>query len=269
MDLAALFIGVGNMGGALVRGLRVGDQATAAPVQLIDKNSDRWREFEGQAGVTCMNSIPGGVISNQVIVICVKPQDFRSVAAELRGRIHPHLVVSILAGLTIDDLASALNFEGAIVRAMPNVPATVHAAATAMAANPQCGANHLKLAEKLFQGVGRSWWVEERCMDAVTGLSGSGPAFLFLIMEALVDGGVKSGLPRPLAKDLMIQTVLGSAKLAADSSEHFAALKDSVTTPGGTAIHGLREMEAASIRAGLMDAVAAASERSRILRERR
>jgi pyrroline-5-carboxylate reductase len=270
MNSDVLFIGVGNMGGALVRGLRREGAQKAATVHLVDKNLSRLDEFKGSNSVVCSAAIPEGPIENQVVVLCVKPQDFKAVAGEIRSRIHAQaVVVSILAGLTIDDLASALNFEGAIVRAMPNVPATVHAAATAMSANPQCSTGHLKLAESLFQGVGKFWWVEERLMDAVTGLSGSGPAFLFLMMEALVDGGVKAGLPRPLAKELVIQTVLGAAVQASASSEHFAALKDSVTTPGGTAIHGLREMESAGIRAGLIDAVGAAAERSRILRERR
>jgi pyrroline-5-carboxylate reductase len=189
------------------------------------------------------------------------------VLATLDGDRARPLWISIAAGVTLDRLKAALSGQARIVRAMPNTPAQVHAGATAFCANGLAREEDRAAVRALFAAVGTVWEApNEELLDAVTGLSGSGPAYVFVILEALADAGVRVGLPRDAAQQLAAQTVLGSAKLVLESGRHPAQLKDQVTSPGGTTIAGLEKLEAAGLRAALYEAVAAATARARELR---
>jgi pyrroline-5-carboxylate reductase len=182
---------------------------------------------------------------------------------EIRPRIQPHhLVISIAAGITIKQIADALGSERRIIRVMPNTPCLVGASASAFAASPQATAADVHLVQDLLNRVGRAVQVPEKLLDAVTGLSGSGPAFVAVMIEALSDGGVRMGLPRDLATMLAAQTLLGSAKLLLETGMHPGQLKDMVASPAGTTIAGLHALEQGGLRAALMDAVEAATRRA-------
>lgn len=274
-----LIVGTGNMGGALLRGLARKDPHPA--LFACDPHVDRLAALSAECpAVTAFADVAGAARAffaprrkkdapPEVVALCVKPQDLDSVA----GAVERHapksgvLYISILAGVTTDALASAFKHDGPIVRAMPNIAATVGQAATAMCANAACRPEDRAAAESLFSAVGKTAWTREGLMDAVTGLSGSGPAYIYMVIEALVEGGVKMGLPRDLASELAAQTVLGSAMLVQATGLHPAILRDQVTTPGGTTIHAIHELESHGLRAMLISAVATATERSRTLRE--
>ena len=199
-----------------------------------------------------------------VLLLAIKPQIFDRVIADLVRPLPAQLVISILAGVTLDRLERALP-DLAIVRAMPNTPATVGAAMTAIAAGTRVGERDLALATQIFQAIGEVVTVPESLMDAVTGLSGSGPAYVAIAIEALADGGVAAGLPRAIADRLALQTVLGTAQLLKESNLHPAQLKDRVTSPAGTTIAGVAQLERLGFRSALIEAVIAAAQRSQDL----
>jgi pyrroline-5-carboxylate reductase len=203
----------------------------------------------------------------ETVILAVKPQILSTVIEEVVDMlpIEPSpLMISILAGVSLKQLENS--FPGvSIVRAMPNTPATVGAGMTAISCGGHLQPGHHHIATRIFQAIGEVVEVSESLMDAVTGLSGSGPAYVALMVEALADGGVASGLPRAVAKQLALHTVLGSAKLIAETNIHPAELKDQVTSPGGTTIAGVRELERAGFRSAVIEAVKAATERSREL----
>lgn len=205
--------------------------------------------------------------SEEVVFLAIKPQVFSAIAQELFPYIddsHSPLVVSILAGVPLSQLETA--FRGLpVIRAMPNTPATIGAGVTAICAGSYTKANHLDKAGQLFSAVGEVVEVSESLMDAVTGLSGSGPAYVAIMVEALADGGVAAGLPRAVAQKLALQTVLGTAQLLQETKIHPAELKDRVTSPGGTTIAGVAELEKAGFRSALIQAVKAATNRSQEL----
>ncbi len=199
-----------------------------------------------------------------VLLLAIKPQIFGRVVSELPQPTADQLVISILAGVNIARLEQAFP-DRAVIRAMPNTPATVGMGMTAISAGNRVQAADLLLATQLFQAVGEVVTVPESLMDAVTGLSGSGPAYVAIAIEALADGGVAAGLPRPIANQLALQTVLGTAQLLKDSQLHPAQLKDQVTSPGGTTITGVAKLEQAGFRSALIQAVIAAAQRSQEL----
>jgi pyrroline-5-carboxylate reductase len=199
-----------------------------------------------------------------VLLLAVKPQIFDRVVADLTQHNPTQLVISILAGVSIDRLEHAFP-DRPVVRAMPNTPATVGMGMTAISAGNHVRSHHLDLATQLFQAVGEVVAIPESLMDAVTGLSGSGPAYVAIAIEALADGGVAAGLPRPIADRLALQTVLGTAQLLKESNLHPAQLKDRVTSPGGTTIAGVTKLEQAGFRSALIEAVIAAAKRSQEL----
>ena len=205
--------------------------------------------------------------SEEVVFLAIKPQVFSAIAQELFPYIdgsHSPLVVSILAGVPLSQLETA--FRGLpVIRTMPNTPATIGAGVTAICAGSYTKANHLDKAGQLFSAVGEVVEVPESLMDAVTGLSGSGPAYVAIMVEALADGGVAAGLPRAVAQKLALQTVLGTAQLLQETKIHPAELKDRVTSPGGTTIAGVAELEKAGFRSALIQAVKAATNRSQEL----
>jgi len=256
------FVGAGSMGGAIIRGL------TAAGVpreNLIFFDPDPSRQ-EGMEALGVKAALDyGEVMHAPVVVLAVKPQVMPGVLRDLKPLARArHLLISVAAGVTLATLEAAFP-ESRVIRAMPNAPATVGAAMTAICLGSRATPEDEALALKLFDGVGLAGAVDEKLMDAVTGLSGSGPAFVAVFIEALADGGVKVGLPRALALTLAAQTVLGAARLCLESGITPGALKDQVASPGGTTIEGLHVLERTGFRGAVISAVEAATRRSREL----
>jgi pyrroline-5-carboxylate reductase len=261
------FIGAGNMAEAMIRGLLRGGDFAIAQIAASGPREERMRELRDSYGIyaTTDNRVPA---ASEIVVLSVKPQILSKVLDEVATTISPEaLVISIAAGIPVAAIQQRLSKGARVVRAMPNTPALVDAAATALASGEFARESDLDDAKRIFDAIGTTVILDEYQMDAVTGLSGSGPAYVFLILEALSDAGVKVGLSRRTAQLLAAQTVLGSAKLLLETNEHPGRLKDMVTSPGGTAITGLHTLEAGGIRTTLMNAVEAATLRSRELGE--
>ena len=217
-------------------------------------------KFEQATGVGTLAGNREVAATCGVLVLAVKPQVLPAVLAELRPVLHGrHLIISIAAGITLHALAEALGTETRIVRVMPNTPCLVGASASAYAPSASASTAEVELVGQLFGAVGKAYRVAEPLLDAVTGLSGSGPAYVYVLIEAMADGGVRGGLPRDVALALAAQTVLGAAKMVLETGQHPAALKDAVTSPAGTTIAGLQVLERAAFRSAVIDAVEAAT----------
>ena len=262
-------LGAGAMGEALAGGLL----AAGTPADALlaaEPDAARRKGVAERLGIRVVEDGAEVVRGSDVVVVAVKPgvvaaalDALASLPADVRRR---PLWVSIAAGVTLRALAAHLPEGARIVRAMPNTPALVRAGATAFAANAAATAADRTAARRLFEAVGYAWEApSEALLDAVTGLSGSGPAYVFVLLEALADAGVAAGLPREAAYPLATHTVLGAAKLALESGRHPGSLKDQVTSPGGTTIAGLERLEAGGFRAAVQAAVAAATQRAREL----
>ena len=261
------FVGTGNMAEALIRGLLHAKVVTAAQVVGSDPRPERCEELRKKYGITTTTDNLEVARRSSILVAAVKPQVMQPVLAEIADSLQPEtLVISIAAGIPLAVLEASLPGRR-VVRTMPNTPALVGAGATAIAAGGHATAADLAAAKRIFESVGLVVTLDESQLDAVTGLSGSGPAYMFLIIEALSDAGVKVGLSRYNALALAAQTVLGSAKLLLETGEHPGRLKDMVTSPGGTAIAGLHTLEEGGLRTTLINAVEAATKRSRELGE--
>jgi pyrroline-5-carboxylate reductase len=257
------FIGGGNMGEALIKGLLISGRFDASQIGVSDISQERLDHLHNTYQVSTVAGNRELAAGSDLIVLAVKPQQVGDVLGEINASLdHLPLMISIAAGVPIATLEQSLGKPVPVIRVMPNTPALVLAGASAIAAGTHASADHLAIAKVLFEAVGLVVEVEESHMDAVTGLSGSGPAYVFLFMEALIDAGVLMGLSRPVARDLAVHTTLGSAKLLAESGEHPGVLKDQITSPGGTTIHGLTILESGGLRGMLMDAVEAATRRS-------
>lgn len=260
------FLGAGNMAEALVKGLLRAQVAEPREIICSDRNEARGPELVKRYGVRFTRSNREAVEAADLVVLSVKPQVMNKLLTEIAPALDERkLVVSIAAGVPIEAIERKVGRGVRIVRTMPNTPALVGAGATALVAGEHATEDDLRQARALFDAVGKTVVVDEPLLDAVTGLSGSGPAYVFLVIEALSDAGVKVGLPRATAQELAAQTVLGSAQLLIETGEHPGRLKDQVTSPGGTAIAGLHTLEAGGLRTTLMDAVEAATARSREL----
>ncbi len=260
------FLGAGNMAEALMRGLLRAHVAAPSEIICTDKRGERGPELTHKYGVRFEKENLVAVREASIVVLSVKPQAMNRLLEEIKPALdESKLVISIAAGVPIEAIERKVGHGIRIIRTMPNTPALVGAGATALAAGEHATEADLVQAKALFEAVGMAVVVEEPLLDAVTGLSGSGPAYIFLIIEALADGGVKAGLARDQAQELAAQTVLGSAKLLIETGEHPGRLKDQVTSPGGTAIAGLHTLEAGGLRTTLMDAVEVATNRSREL----
>ncbi len=261
------FIGVGNMAEALIRGLIGAHVAAADQIVGSEPRADRGAEMTRLYGIRTTADNVAVAEGADILVLSVKPQVMTRVLDEIAAHVKPSaLVISIAAGIPLAVIEGHLP-RARVVRTMPNTPALVGAGATAIAAGGHATSEDLAAAKRIFDSVGLTVTLEETQMDAVTGLSGSGPAYIFLIIEALADAGVKVGLSRHVAQSLAAQTVLGSAKLLIETNEHPGRLKDMVTSPGGTAIAGLHTLEAGGLRTTLMNAVEVATNRSRELGE--
>lgn len=257
------FLGAGNMAGALISGLLASKVVGPEQIRASDSRASRLSELSTEHGIQTHTSNAELVAWANVVVLSVKPQVVPAVLTECGGAMGAsHLVVSIVAGVPIRVLEARLGPGARVVRAMPNTPALARAGATAVSAGSVATTADLAVAQRLFDAVGRTVVLDEGHLDAVTGLSGSGPGYVFLFIEALADGGVKAGLPRDVALLLAAQTVYGSAKLLLETGDHPARLKDMVTSPGGTTIAGLSALEEAAVRSALITAVEKATLRS-------
>lgn len=261
-------LGSGNMGEALVKGLLRSGKAQPEALVCSDPRAERREELHKRYGVQVTADNRAAAAQADIAVLAVKPQSIDVLLDEIAPAVDAKkLVISIVAGVPIAAIARKLGTGVHIIRTMPNTPALVGAGATALAKGPHATDADLEQALALFEAVGVAVVVEEHHLDAVTGLSGSGPAFVFVAIEALADGGVKVGLARPVALALAAQAVMGSAKLVLETGEHPGRLKDQVTSPGGTSIAGVHALESGGFRAALIAAVEAATKRSRELGE--
>ena len=260
------FLGAGKMATALAKGFIRAGLASAKQVMASDPSTAARAAFARETGAKTTPSNAAVVKFARVLVLAVKPDQVAGVLADIRADFTAkHLLISIAAGVPLAKLEAGLGAGARLIRVMPNTPALVGASATAFAlgksARPQDG----ELARRLFSAVGLSFQVKESLLDAVTGLSGSGPAYVYMFIEGLSDGGVAAGLPRDIATRLAAQTVLGSAKMVLETGLHPGALKDMVTSPGGTTIEGVHELEKGKLRGIAISAVRAATEKSKKL----
>lgn len=257
------FIGAGQMATALGQGFVKAGLTEGSRLLASDVSPEARQRFSQATGAqTCDDNLQV-VAGSDVVVLAVKPQYMGKVLAELRPAMSPQkLVVSIAAGIRLAVLAEALGRETHLIRVMPNTPCLVGQGAAGYCLGDKATAEDGKLVGQLLGAVGVAFPVDEHLLDAVTGLSGSGPAFVYLMIEALSDGGVRMGLPRPVATALAAQTLRGAAEMVLATGEHPGVLKDRVTSPGGTTIAGVAALEAGGLRAALIAAVTAATERS-------
>ena len=255
-----LVIGCGSMGSSLLRGV-LSSYKSDITISAFDIHQDKLEPFKN--GKTQLFSKPPVDKKFDAIFLCVKPGDLEKTAAWVVTCLKEKtLVVSILAGTQIKTLKEYFA-ENPVVRAMPNICATVGEAATAVCYSKGIEVEHEKLVTQIFSTIGIVEEIKEDLLDAVTGLSGSGPAYIFMIIEALIDGGVKMGIPRNTASQLVLQTVRGSCEVVRTTGQHTAVLKDRVTTPGGTTIHAVHELEPHGLRSILIDAVVTATNQSK------
>ena len=259
------FVGGGQMAEAIIGGVLAGQVCRPELLWATDPVPARCDRLKTQFAVRVGSDNRQAVAWADVVVLAVKPQAMAQVLAEIGGDLHRVLVISIAAGTTIQSITNQAGEAQRIIRAMPNMPVLVREGITALSWTGAITEEDKEIARVIFQAVGQVIPIEERLMDAVTGLSGSGPAYVFQAIEALADGGVKMGLPRQTAALLAAQTVLGAAKMVLESGDHPAKLKDRVASPGGTTIAGLHRLEEGRFRATLMAAVEAATKRSQEL----
>lgn len=256
-------LGTGNMGMSLMLGLVKAKLTPPQKILAFDINIEKLSSLSEQWNVRTTLSLSEAVEASEIILLCVKPLTVPAVLKEIKEVIREdHLLISIAAGVRIAFLQEKIGKKIGIVRTMPNIASTVDEGAAAIAFGEFVSDAQKQIAEAIFKAVGEVVTVAEEQLDAVTGLSGSGPAYIYMVIEALIDGGVKMGLARDIATKLAVQTVLGSAKLVKSSGLHPAILRDQVTTPGGTAINAIHELESHGLRSMLINAVATATRRS-------
>ncbi len=262
-------LGTGNMGEALINGLIKSGSSRPQNIICTDVREQRLESVKKSYGVITTTDNNEAVRLSEIVIYAVKPQIMAAVLKETNTYLDmSKLIISIAAGVPLPAIELLLNKELRLIRVMPNVAVAVRQGATAIAAGKHILEGDLKLARAIFESVGETVFISENIlMDAITGLSGCGPAYIFLIVDALADAGVKVGLSRQDALFLAIQTVLGAAALLKETNEHPGKLKDMVTSPGGAAIAGLHTLEEGGLRTTLMNAVEAATKRSKELGE--
>ncbi|HSA62984.1 MAG TPA: pyrroline-5-carboxylate reductase [Nitrospiraceae bacterium] len=259
------FVGGGQMAEALIAGMLSAKLCGPDRIWATDPAAGRLEHLKKKYGIQVGGTNREAVVWGDVVVLAVKPQVLDAVLKEIGSEAAKSLIVSVVAGAPIRRIVDACGQQARVIRTMPNTPAMVHEGMTALAVGSGVQENDVACVRQIFESVGRVVPVEERLMDAVTGLSGSGPAYVFLVIEALTDGGVKMGLPRDTAGLLAAQTVLGAARMVLETGQHPARLKDQVASPGGTTIAGLHRLEQGGLRATLIDAIEAATKRSQEL----
>lgn len=260
-------IGAGNMGEVLIRGLIHSGEVKKSDIIASDLSQDRLDSLSKTHGIRTTPSNVEVVEKSSIVIIAVKPQNIDDLLNELANSSHEeHLFISIAAGITTDKLAAKMHHKSGIIRVMPNAPASVLAGIAALCPGRNVSPSDLQRAVSIFECVGRAVVIKnEALMDVVTGLSGSGPAFVFLMIESLSDAGVQLGISRKESSMLAAQTVFGAAKMLLETGKHPSELKDIVATPGGTTFAGLKMLEKGNFRSTVMDAVEAATARSREL----
>lgn len=259
-------LGVGKMASALVRGWLASGAVQPENVRLWNRTPLRSLLFSETTETQIANTPAEAVANADVVLVAVKPYGVLSVLEAIRDSLPADaFVLSVAAGIRLEAMETVLGRDAAVIRAMPNTPATIGAAASAYCRGKRATDAHAAITQELFSAVGETAEVTEEQIDAVIGVSGSGVAYFYLIIEALTDGGVRAGLPREVARKLAAQTALGAARMILETDEHPAALKDAVTTPGGTTIAALEVLEVAGLRGSLIQAVIAARDRAREL----
>lgn len=261
------FIGGGNMAEALIKGLIASGAVKKGDITVSEPVEKRRAHLKSAYGVVTTGDNKQAASKSDLIVLSVKPNTVKKVLLEIKTQINTKkILVSIAAGITTSLISNVLKKKAKIVRVMPNTPALVQAGASVLYCSPNMSPEERGRVKEIFESVGIADIVEdEKLLDAVTGLSGSGPAFVSMFIEALSDGGVKMGLPRQVALELAAQTVFGTAKMIIEEMSHPAVLKDKVSSPGGTTIEGIHKLEAGGFRANVISAVEAATHRSRQL----
>ena len=255
-------LGAGVMGEALLSGLLRSGHASAADVRVAERRPARAAELEQRYGVTVTDPLEA-VAGAETVLLVVKPQDMGALLAEVGPAVpSAALVVSVAAGITTSFVQDRLPAGVAVVRAMPNTPALVDAGMTALSAGTHCDADHLERASALMGSVGAVVVVPEYQQDAVTAISGSGPAYLFYVVEAMIEAGVLLGLPRVTATQLVVQTLVGAGRMLAETGEHPTVLRENVTSPAGTTAAAVRALEDHKVRAAFLTAMEAARDRS-------
>ncbi len=268
-DKTISMIGTGNMGEALVSGLISSKSTAAENIICTDVREDQLESVKEKYGVAVTTNNLDAVKASEIIIYAVKPQIIAPVLVETASKLDmSKLIISIAAGVPLAAIESCLKKKLRLIRVMPNIAAFVKESATVVAAGENASQDDVKMAMAIFDSMGKTIFLKENVlMDAITGLSGSGPAYIFLIVDALADAGVKVGLARQDALFLATQTVLGAAKLLLETKEHPGRLKDMVTSPGGTAIAGIHTLEKGGLRSTLINAVEVATKRSQELGE--
>lgn len=259
-------LGAGKMGGILLNAFVSSGLLGREQIVATVAHEDRARALEARLGVRCTTSNLEAVSSADLILLGVKPTQVGDVVQQISPALDlGKLIISFAASVSTDEIERLAGIDIAVIRAMPNTPATLGAGMTALARGKFASPDQMTLAEQMFRTVGRVVEVDEKHMDAVTGLSGSGPAFLYIILEALAEAGVNVGLPRDIATQLAAQTAYGAARMVLETGAHPALLKDEVTTPAGCTVDGILELEAGGLRVTLIKAVKRATERAREL----
>jgi len=258
------FVGAGNMATALIKGILKANLVTSDFVSASDVDIDKLDSLKSEYGINVIFKDNEKLVAeSDIVILAIKPQIFDKILKEISSKLDKSkLVISIAAGISTEYIENVVGKELKIIRAMPNTPALILEGATAIAPGTHAKEEDVRIAYKIFDAVGKVVVVDESQMDAVTGLSGSGPAYIFMIIEALSDAGVKMGLSRSVAMKLAAQTVMGAAKLQIDTDMHPGRLKDMVTSPGGTAIAGIHTLEQGGLRTTLINAVESATMRS-------
>ena len=255
-------IGCGKMGSALVKGAIKENAIDGQKVMVIDLVPELAQKLSNDIGATVAKTNDDLIKNADAILLCVKPQDMISLTDSFNKERSSKLFISIAAGIKIDDLEKSLKNDDRVIRVMPNTPAMIGQGASAQSKGKNATESDAEFVSKILNAVGISIEVPEKQLDAVTGLSGSGPAYIYTVIEALADGGVLVGLPKEKALTLAAKTVIGAAEMVMKSDEHPAKLRDQVASPGGTTIAGLAALESGKLRSTLIEAVKAATKRS-------
>ena len=259
-------IGAGHIGAAVIGGLVKAKLTASKNIIASRRTESSLAELAKTFGVHTTTDNKKVAKSSDIIVLAIKPMNSRDVLNGIKDAVtSSQVIISVMAGIKTSFINSVLGVECPVIRTMPNTPVLVDSGATAISKGKFAGEEHLKIAYTIFKSIGTVEVVPESLLDAVTGLSGSGPAYIYMVIEAMTDGGVKMGIPRQIAFKLAAQTVFGAAKLVIETGKHPAILKDEVTTPGGTAIAAVAELETHGLRTMLINAVSTATERSKEL----
>jgi len=259
------FIGGGNMAEAIISGLLRKALIEPKDIMVFDIKPERMEHLKLSFGIEKAPTSGDLVLSREIVIIAVKPDQMVPLLLKLKDVLKGKLIISIAAGITLKTMGDALGGEAKVVRVMPNTPALVLEGASVLTASPQCTPQDIEGAKGVFTAVGMCLEMEEKFLNAVTALSGSGPAFCFLFLEALCDGAVRSGLPRDVALRLAAATMRGAASMVLELKKHPGQLKDMVTSPSGTTIEGIAVLESRGFRSAVIDAVSAAHRKAESL----